>query len=149
MNLIKKKAGIGVGSVYMTLVGIMSLLAVTSMIVIFGVIIQLHNELVSVANIGARVAATTQNQTQITDAVQTAMQTLNLPTIYNGNTLFSVSNTTISNAQGSYLSKVTVNYDAPILFPNAIYGLGQYNSPLPPIFPISASAVYFNENYAP
>jgi len=111
--------------------------------------ITVHN----IVHDAARVAAITQNVTDIQNQIQLDLQDGNLPTTWNGNTLFSVTELTsptpgatgyiVQTGPTSQDATVTIQYNVPLPFDRALTLIG--GPILSATFPITASASYYNE----
>ncbi|MBX5437595.1 MAG: hypothetical protein IRZ33_10320 [Alicyclobacillaceae bacterium] len=142
-----RRAGTGVSTLYANLVSTASGLVVLGMLLIFPSLLHVRQVLETAAQNGARVAALTDDPAQAQQAVQETLDDANLPQSYHGQTLWTVDEVATMDADpASPVVKVTVHYNAPILFPNLFAGLGAPNS-LPATVPMSASASAPNEAY--
>lgn len=141
-----RKAGTGVGGMYITLVSVAALLVMFGALIIVPAIMHVQQVVITAAQNGARVASLTENTDQVQQAVGETLQASQLPTTYNGQTLFTVSATNVQNGPSAPVATVTVSYHAPILFPNIMAGLGHPNS-LPLSIPLKITESYVNETY--
>ena len=141
-----KRAGSGTGNLYVTLVSVSALLAVTGMLFMVPHFLHVRTVLITAAQNGARVAAITGDEAQVRRVVERTIQDAKLPTQYKGVTLFSISNTQVQSGVRDPLATVKVQYQAPTLFPNLFAILGKPNS-LPVSIPMSVTQSYVNETY--
>ncbi|SFV09530.1 hypothetical protein [Alicyclobacillus macrosporangiidus] len=141
-----RRAGTGIGTLYASLVSVAALLVVLGLLLIFSSLIHVRQVLVTAAENGARVAALTGDTQTVQEAVADTLQEANLPQTYHDQTLWTVSSTSVVNGPAQPEAKVTIQYHAPILFPNLFRALGHPNS-LPVTIPLSVSASAVNETY--
>ena len=106
------------------------------------------NSLQIVAQDAARIASISADPSQVQSEIQAEIQNQNLPTTWNGQTLF---NYTVNGTPGySYqlgpnvtTTTVTINYNVPVPFDKVLTGFG---GPLLSItVPISITGTYYNE----
>ncbi|WP_245784097.1 hypothetical protein [Alicyclobacillus macrosporangiidus] len=141
-----RRAGTGTGMLYAGLVTTAAALVVLGLIIIFSSLIHVRQVLVTAAENGARVAALTGDTQTVQEAVANTLQEAKLPQTYHGQTLWTVSSTSVTNGPAQPEAKVTIQYQAPILFPNLFRALGHPYS-LPVTIPLSVTASATNETY--
>ncbi|WP_029422088.1 hypothetical protein [Alicyclobacillus macrosporangiidus] len=141
-----RRAGTGTGMLYAGLVSTSAALVVLGLLMIFASLLHERQVLVTAAENGARVAALTGDTQTAQEAVADILQEANLPQTYHGQTLWTVSSTSVINGPAQPEAKVTIQYQAPILFPDLFGALGHPNS-LPLTIPLSVSASAANETY--
>lgn len=149
MNLRMKRgrrAGTGVSTLYAGLVSTAAGLVVLGLILIMASLLHVRSVLVTAAENGARVAAITGDTASAEQAVADTLTEAGLPQSYGGQSLWSMSSTTVNAGTADPEVQVTVNYNAPILFPDLFAALGHPNS-LPLTVPISVTASDVNETY--
>ncbi|ACV58211.1 hypothetical protein [Alicyclobacillus acidocaldarius] len=139
-------AGTGVSLLYAGLVSTAAGLVVLGLLIIFTSLIHVRSVLVTAADNGARVAAITGDTQVAEQAVADTLTEAGLPQSYGGQSLWSMSSTTVTSGTADPEVQVTVHYNAPILFPDLFAALGHPNS-LPLTIPLSVTASDVNEAY--
>ncbi|WP_236011215.1 hypothetical protein [Alicyclobacillus fructus] len=140
------RGGTGVSTLFAGLVTTGGGLVILGLILTFTSLIHVRSILVTAAENGARVAAITGDASAAEQAVEDTLQASGLPLTYNGQTLWSASSTEVSADVSTPEAQVTVQYDAPFLFPDLLAAIGAPNS-FPATIPMSVTASDVNEAY--
>lgn len=138
------------GQLITALFGIATSFAMVVLVLLAPTLVWTKIALMTVAQNAARVAAITQSNSAIQNEIALTMQTENLTTQLNGQTLFSFSQPT-ANAPGwsvtggasAPVTSVTIDYNAPLVFDRALTLLG--GPVLPFTIPVSETGTYVNE----
>lgn len=141
-----RRAGTGTGMLYASLVSTSAALVVLGLLLIFASLLHVRQVLVTAAENGARVAALTGDTQTVQAAVANTLQEAKIPQTYHNQTLWTVSSTSVTNGPVQPVAAVTIQYNAPILFPDLLGALGHPNS-LPATIPLSVTASAANETY--
>ena len=140
------------GTLITTLVSIAVSFAMLVLVVLTPTLVWDQLALMTVAQNAARVAAITQNTQAVQAEIQTDLTAEHLPTTYNGQTLFTLTNLQVTTSPTGYAvaggpattnTSVTITYDAPLPFDRALTLIG--GSSLPPTVTMTQTASYYNE----
>ncbi|MCY0887984.1 MAG: hypothetical protein OWQ59_05945 [Alicyclobacillaceae bacterium] len=147
VRLLRLRTGsTALASLYTELINTTLGLIVFGMIVTMGVLMLMRQEVLNAAEAGAQAAAVTENISEVDQIVQETLGSEGLPTTYQGITLYSVSETNVSDTGSDPIATVTLTYNAPIPFPNLLVVFGQ-DKPMPLTLPITVSNSFLNQSY--
>ncbi|MCY0895214.1 MAG: hypothetical protein OWS03_02800 [Alicyclobacillaceae bacterium] len=141
-----REGNTALASLYTELINTTIGLILFGMVVTFGALMIVRQEVLNAAVAGAQTAAVTEDTAQVEQVVEDVLDSEGLPTTYQGVTLYSVRETNISNSGSDPIATVTVEYHAPIPFPNLLVVFGQ-DKPMPLTLPIVVSNSFLNQSY--
>jgi hypothetical protein len=141
-----RQANTALASLYTELINTTIGLMIFGMIITFGSLMEIRQEVLNAAVAGAQTAAVTENTAQVQQIIEDTLDSEGLPTTYQGISLYSVSETNINNSGGDPIATVTLTYEAPIPFPNFLVAFDEKKA-MPLTIPVTVSNSYLNQSY--